>query len=143
MAEEDRKVGENFLGQIYDDWIWIRQIFSGGRSLTLEGLFQLLDLDVFPGGSEGPLVLADAVDLEAEVTLGVGLVDLFVAEVGDEFTVDPSLDVGAFGNDAEVVPLAVLEVLVRDEFFLWGEPSTTGGFAVDVAGFGTFFARGF
>lgn len=111
--------------------------------VILRGLLQLLNLDVFPGGGEGALVFADAVDLKPEVAFGVGLVDLFVAEVGDEFPVDPSLDVGAFGNDAEVVPLAVLEVLVRDELVFWGEPSTTGGFAVDVAGFGTFFARGF
>ena len=111
--------------------------------MVFESLLQLLDLDVFPGGGEGALLFADAVDLKADVAFGVGFEDLFIREVGDGLAVDPGFDVHAVGDDAEVVPLAVLHELVRDEFVFGSEPAAAGGFAVDVAGFGAFGSAGF
>lgn len=106
-------------------------------------LLELLDLDVFPGGGEGALLFADAVDLEADVALGVGFEDLFVREVGDGLAIDPGFDVHAVGDNAEMVPLAVLHDFMRDKFVLGGEPAATGGFAVDVAGLGALGPAGF
>lgn len=82
-------------------------------------------------------------NLKADVAFGVGFVDFLIGEIGDEGAVDPSFDIRSLGDDAEVVPLAVFEVLVRDELFFWGEPASAGGFAVDVTCFGSFGAAGF
>lgn len=106
-------------------------------------LFELLDFEVFPGGGEGALLFADAVDLEAEVAFGVGFEDFFVGEIGDCFSVDPSFDVSFVGDDAEVVPLSVLHEGVRDELIIGREPAATGRFAVDVTGLGSFVSAGF
>lgn len=106
-------------------------------------LLQLLELNVLPRCGEGACFFSNSVNLKADVTFGVGFVDFFVAEITNEDSVDPSFDIGSFGDDPEVVPLAVLEVLVRDEFGLWGEPATAGGFAIEVAGFGTIVAAVF
>ena len=67
------------------------------------------------------------------------LVDLFMGEVGHLRAIDEGLDVGALGDDAEVIPLAILHeaVLVDGRVLrrrLRGEPAEAGGFAVDVAG---------
>lgn len=77
------------------------------------------------------------------MAFGVVFVDFEVGEIGDQGAVDPCFDIGALGDDAEVVPFAVFEVLVGDELFLGGEPAAAGGLAVDVSGFGSVLSAGF
>ena len=75
-------------------------------------------------------------NLQANESLGVGLELFLVHEVGHLVAVDPSLDAGAFGENAVLVPFPVFEMLVRLELVLGSHPSATG-FAVDIAGFGS------
>ena len=42
-----------------------------------------------------------------------------------------------------MIPLTVFEFLVRNEEFFWGDPTAAGGFAEDVAGFGSFLTASF
>ncbi len=82
-------------------------------------------------------------NLQADETLWMCFVDGFVGQVGNCITVDPSLDVRTFGNDAELVPFAVLHVFVRNQIIFRSQPTTTSRLAVDVTRFGTFLAACF
>ena len=75
--------------------------------------------------------------LQADEPFGVGLENRLVGEVGDRLSVDPGLDPRAFRNDAEVIPLAIAEHLVRFEFLFDGQPTTAGRLAVDISRFGS------
>ncbi len=81
-------------------------------------------------------------NLKAYEPLGMGLELFLVHEVGYLFAVDPSLDAGAFGENAVLVPFPVLKMLVRLELVFGSHPSATG-FAVDIAGFGSVPFGGF
>ena len=98
-----------------------------GRLLLL---FDDADLDVAPSDVEGTTI-AHAVNLKADETLGVRFQLLLVHQIGDLLTVDPCLDAGALGEHSVLVPLAILEVLVRFEFVCGSHPSSSG-FTVDV-----------
>ena len=56
---------------------------------------------------------------------------MLVHQIRDLLTVDPCLDAGALGEHSVLVPLAILEVLVRFEFVCGSHPSSSG-FTVDV-----------
>ena len=84
----------------------------------------------------------NSMNLQANESLGVGLELFLVHEVGHLVAVDPSLDAGAFGENAVLVPFPVFEMLVRLEPVLGSHPSATG-FAVDIAGFGSVSFGGF
>lgn len=78
-------------------------------------------------------------DLQADEAFWVGLKDLFVSEVGHGLVVDEGLNASAFGDDAELVPVAIFHVTVRvfgGVFFVGfgGEPVEAGGLTVDPAG---------
>jgi hypothetical protein len=77
------------------------------------------------------------VNLKADDTFWMRPVDFLVDQSGDLLAVDPGLYHGAFRYDSVVVPFAVLVVFVRLEIYLGRAPSS-GGFSIDVAGFGTF-----
>lgn len=104
---------------------------------------KLLQLDVFPLCRERALAFANPVNLKADVAFGVGFENLLIAEIADEDSVEPGSDIGALGDDTEVIPLTVLKIFVRDELILWGEPATTSGFAIDVSCFRTIFSTCF
>ena len=94
------------------------------------------NLDIAPGNAVRPRSFPDSMNLQANESLGVGLELFLVHEVGHLVAVDPSLDAGAFGENAVLVPFPVFEMLVRLELVLGSHPSATG-FAVDIAGFGS------
>lgn len=116
---------------------------KGTPAYAPQSLLQLLELDVSPRGGEGAGFFTDAVDLQADVAFGVGFVDFLIAEIGDEGAIEPDFDIRAFGDDAEVIPLAVFKVFVRGEFILGGDPAASGRFTVDVSCFCSVFAAGF
>ena len=114
-----------------------------GTSAFRRDLLQFSQPDVAPGDFVRPHSLADAVYLQANEAGRMIFVDLFVSQVFDCLAVDPSLNPRPFGDDAELVPFAVLEVLVWLESLFCGQPTELGGLAIDVARFGTFRTASF
>jgi hypothetical protein len=76
-------------------------------------LLQFFDPDVLPGDIVRARSRFDAVNLKSDEPFRVSLEDFLVGQVCDCFAVDPRLDVWAFGDNAELVPLAIFHDLVR------------------------------
>ena len=86
---------------------------------------------------------AGAADL-TELGMGVDRYSprLVVGEIFNLLPVNPRLDARSLGDYPELVPLAILELLVRDEAFLGRQPAATGGLAINVTGFRSLGAAG-
>jgi hypothetical protein len=68
--------------------------------------------------------ICNAVDLKADETFLVSLVDLFVGMVLDQIAVHPSLNPRSFGYDAHLVPAIVYEMeMSRIDLLLRSEPT--------------------
>jgi len=95
----------------------------------------LQDAEVAPAHFVGARPPRDAVHLQPDEPARVGFVNLVVGQVGDLDAVHPGLDARPLGQDAVLVPAAVLkDGVVRSGLVRFGgKPAEAGGLAVDVA----------
>ena len=130
--EDDGRLSASSLGSV-------RSLRSNSfrESVCRNDLLQFFDPNVLPGNIERSVTLFDAVNLQPDEASRMSFEYLFVSQVRDRFAVDPCLDVSTFGDDAELIPVAVFHHFMRLQTLLRRQPAATGRFSIDVAGFCT------
>ena len=95
-------------------------------------LIERFDLDVLPTDFHRFRLLADAVDLQRDETLRREI----VLQIRGGDAIDEGLDRIAFANDAELIPLVLLERFAGGGVFLEVVEPTASAFIVDAGGVG-------